>query len=110
MSKLSDLKHPRQPIGVDERGTVRFKPNAVLRWLVDNKHVNLNAIDPDDFPPGDVKQFWQLLGYSVSAWGSLDFVDLKTARACDKAAAKLADEEAKAKGAARKRARRRSGP
>lgn len=33
--QLSKLAHPMQPIGFDESNTVRFKQNAIVRFLLD---------------------------------------------------------------------------
>jgi hypothetical protein len=72
--RTSEQKHPRQPIGFGKDGVIRFKENAIVRWLVDSKRVSLNDIDGRDFPREDVAQFWQMLGYSVSGFGDLKLV------------------------------------
>jgi hypothetical protein len=90
---LKDLAHPMQPIGWDENGSVRFKRNAILRWLVDTRKVNLNAIDFGSFPVEDIGQFFQLLGYSTSAYGSLSFVPEALRDEADRKASDVLDEK-----------------
>jgi hypothetical protein len=34
--KLSETKHPMQPIGLDWYGTARFKANKIVQLLLDN--------------------------------------------------------------------------
>ena len=81
-------KHPMQPLVVRD-GVLRFKPNMVLRDLVARGVVSLNSINIDQYPPEDLEQFWQLLGYSVSSYGSLDFVRKKTRDKADRKASEL---------------------
>ena len=38
------MKHPMQPIEADEHGSLRFKPNAIVRFFVQN-----GSLDMDDF-------------------------------------------------------------
>jgi hypothetical protein len=85
-----------QPIGIASDGFVRFRANAVIRWLQDNGHINLNRIHVEAFPAEDVEQFYQLLGYSVSGYGDLSFVRKKTVEATDAEAERiLAERKAK---------------
>jgi hypothetical protein len=67
---------PMQPIYVDDDGVARFRANAVVRWIVDSGRVNLNDLGKNMGPMNryDVAQFYQLLGYSVSGYGDLDFI------------------------------------
>lgn len=73
--KIDDLKHPQQPIGTAEDGEVRFKANSIIRDLFRTRALDLDKIgarvDAGVFPVEDYVQLTQLLGYSVSAWGSL---------------------------------------
>jgi hypothetical protein len=94
-----DAKHPRQPIGIAPDGIVRFKPNALLRLLVDGGHINLNVVilraQESRIPDEDLAQFWQLLGTSISAFGEHDFVSSEEAEACDDEAARVIAEKEK---------------
>ena len=78
-----------RPIEVAEDGKVRFKANAIVRWLVDNDKVSLNEIaarhaqGAPAFPQEDVDEFWQMLGYSVSGYGELSHVSEESVEAAD---------------------------
>ena len=79
---VEELKNPEQPIGLDALGCMRFKPNTIVRWLIDEaiagRARTLNYIvtrGSPGFSTDDLTQFWQLLGYSVSGIGELDFID-----------------------------------
>jgi hypothetical protein len=91
--KKMPKSQPMQPIYLDELGTPRFKDNAIIRKLVDNEIIDLNKIDTQDFPVADVEQFWQLLGYSTSGYGGLDFVRRKTVAMADEKAVALLDKK-----------------
>lgn len=84
-------EHPMQPIERTKNGVIRFKANAIVRWLVDSKQINLNQISiycqEHRVPKPDIEQFWQLLGYSVSGYGDLGFVRRKTVETADEIAA-----------------------
>lgn len=78
---MSD-KHPIQPLYVDEEGTLRFKANAIVRYLLDYGGLNLIdlAIAYHDgnrprFTTADWTQFYQLIGYSHSGAVSLEEFD-----------------------------------
>lgn len=90
---LKDLKHPRQPIGLSEHGTIRFKPNKIIDWLFETGRADLNKIVTMGFPVEDMVQFWQLLGYSVSGFGDLSFVPEEEIKACDEEAARIYKED-----------------
>lgn len=62
-------KQPMQPIEVAADGVVRFRANAVVKWLVDTGRIDLNEIGRQGFPLEDTMQFDQLTGYSVSGFG-----------------------------------------
>lgn len=80
--------HPMQPIIlVDE--VPRFKANKAVRWMVDNM-CDLNVLSMvEGIPDEDMAQLMQLLGYSVSAFGGLSFVDSCLTHRADMAAAAL---------------------
>jgi len=66
-----NMKHPFQPVGLDEHGVLRFKENQIVRHILDNGGIDLNQIAMEDFPREDRVQFAQLIGYSVSGFGDL---------------------------------------
>jgi len=72
------VKQPMQPLVFDAEGVVRFQANAVVEWLFETKRINLNDIMVYQFDVDDLEQFWQLLGYSVSAYADLSFVSDET--------------------------------
>ncbi len=67
-------KPPMQPIGFDDQGVARFRANDVVQWLWETGQIDLNRIRVERFNKYDVAQFWQMLGYSVSAYGELSFI------------------------------------
>lgn len=62
-------KHPMQKI---ENG--RFVENKIVTWLLDSCGLDMNDIAVQKFDQEDREQFAQLIGYSVSGWGSLSYV------------------------------------
>jgi hypothetical protein len=70
-------KLPMQPLVVDSRGTLRFKENTLVRKLLDfgTEHgYGLNQMAVEDFTPEDRMQLAQLIGYSLSGYGTLSYV------------------------------------
>lgn len=78
--KTSELKHPNQPVGFDDQGTIRFKKNAIVDFLVRDMRpgYDMNTIvrmyHEGKFSYEDLLQFYQLVGYSVSGFGDLSAV------------------------------------
>jgi hypothetical protein len=66
-------KHPTQPF-VMKNDVLRFKSNKIIDWLFNNGHIDLNVILMMDFPIEDHRQLAQLLGYSISGYGDLSYV------------------------------------
>lgn len=66
--------HPIQPLMTDHKGVVRFKANAIVRFLLDRGPFNMNDIAVEDFDSEDREQFAQLIGYSHSGAGDLSYV------------------------------------
>ena len=85
---MSNDKHPIQPIVTDENGIFRFKSNKIVQFLLDNGGFDMNDLAMMDFADNDREQFAQLIGYSVSGFGSLSYV---SDEAYDKAVGKLND-------------------
>lgn len=73
--KTAPAQHPIQPLVVDIRGAQRFKENKIVRHLLDNGGIDLNALACLDFPAEDRQQFAQLIGYSLGGYSELSYVD-----------------------------------
>jgi hypothetical protein len=67
-------KHPIQPLIRDEHGTVRFKENAIVRFLLDNGQHNMSTLARSQFSQEDQEQFAQLIGYSLCGFCDLSYV------------------------------------
>lgn len=72
-----------QPIVLDEHGTVRFQGNAIVRYLLDVKGINMNDLAIIPFTREDREQFAQLIGYSVSGYGDLSYVSEESCARAD---------------------------
>lgn len=72
------MNQPIQPLYTDEHGTTRFKANAIVRYILDNGGVNMNRLAVIDFSREDREQFAQLIGYSLSGFGSLSYATDET--------------------------------
>ena len=90
--KESHLKNPMQPVCLDRHGVVRFKPNAIVKYLLDHGSLDLNDIGracaENGISQSDQEQFAQLIGYSVSGFGELSYVSKKTWRKAEQRAKK----------------------
>ena len=80
---------PIQPIEEDEQGTVRFVPNKIVQYILDNGGIDMNQIafkaqTGDGFSQEDQEQFAQLIGYSLSGFGDLSYVSDETYYAASK--------------------------
>lgn len=75
------MSNPMQPIITDEHGVVRFKVNAVVRYLLDNGSLDLNDLMQESFHHEDLEQFAQLIGYSVDGFASLSYASDVTVEA-----------------------------
>ena len=76
--KRNHIKHPIQPLAQDEHGTLRFKANAIVRYLLDNGGIDMNQIATLGFDREDHEQFAQLIGYSLGGFGDLSYVKDET--------------------------------
>lgn len=88
-------KLPMQPLVIDAHGTLRFKENPIVRKLLDyaTEHgYGLNEIALDEFEAEDQMQLAQLIGYSLSGYGTLSYV---TDESYDRAAATAPQQEVK---------------
>lgn len=72
---MTDTKMPLQPIEYDEHGVIRFRENKIVRYLLDAGPFDMNKIA---VLPGisvqERAQFAAMIGYSVSGWGDLSYV------------------------------------
>lgn len=66
--------HPIQPVETDEKGVARFKPNAIVRFLLDEGPFDMNDLARKGFSADDQEQFAQLIGYSLSGFSELSYV------------------------------------
>lgn len=71
------VRHPIQPL-VQRGGVLRFKKNAIVRFLFDSGPFDMNVIARMPFSNEDREQFAQLIGYSLSGFGELSYVSNKT--------------------------------
>ncbi|MBY0510184.1 MAG: hypothetical protein K2P94_08505 [Rhodospirillaceae bacterium] len=74
------LQHLSRPLVWSEDGMLHFQPNAICHWLLETGHVCMNTISQQGFCDADRAEFAQLIGYSVSGWGELDYVTFKQFR------------------------------
>lgn len=63
-----------QPLYTDERGVLRFKANAIVRYLLDFGGIDMNKLAVLPFSDEDRQQFAQLIGYSLGGYGDLSYV------------------------------------
>lgn len=78
-------EEPIQPVYLDADGRIRFLDNRIVRDLLtfsSARGFDLNAIACRRYTREEHQQFAQLIGYSVSGYGTLSYVDR---RACDRA-------------------------
>ena len=76
-AKSTMAQNPMQPLRFDDEGIVRFKPNAIVRYLenwASQRGMSLNELAQMDFTEDDWMQFAQSIGYSLSGYGDLSYV------------------------------------
>lgn len=86
---------PMQPLVIDHLGTLRFKENPIVRSLLDyasERGYDLNEIACAQFDAGEQMQLAQLIGYSLSGYGTLSYV---TDESYNRAAAAAPQQEGK---------------
>lgn len=72
------MKNPIQPIIKDENGVLRFKKNSIVAFLIDwstKRGIGMNELALMGFSNDDRQQFAQLIGYSLSGYSELSYVD-----------------------------------
>lgn len=68
--------HPMQPIVLADNDVIRFKANKIVRFLLDwasQRGIDMNTLAIMPFSQEDRAQFAQLIGYSVSGYGELQY-------------------------------------
>lgn len=65
---------PVQPVERDEKDVIRFRKNEIVWYLLENGPFDMNYLARQGFSGADKEQFAQLVGYSVSGFGSLSYV------------------------------------
>jgi hypothetical protein len=63
-----------QPLLRDVDGVMRFKPNAIVEFLLHAGPFDLNMLARMPFSDEDREQFAQLIGYSLSGFRELSYV------------------------------------
>jgi hypothetical protein len=79
--EMTDRIMPIQPIDND-----RFVPNRIVQKLLDASPIGMNELAGMYFTRQERMQFAQLIGYSLSGFGELGYVDDETYYACQKIA------------------------
>ena len=100
-SAMGSKPHPDQPLVFDSQGTVRFRENKLVSHLVDwagPRGMGLNELvahaREHDLADDEYAQLAQLIGYSVSGWGTLSFASDEAVERNDaRAAAMLATKQ-----------------
>ena len=72
------VRHPVQPLILDKNGTVRFKKNRMVEFLLDAGPFDMNTLAAMEFSDEDREQFAQLIGYSLSGFADLIYVSDET--------------------------------
>ena len=76
--KRGKARHPIQPLITMPDGVIRFKANKIVQFLLNSAPTgarnDLNSLACMGFSDDDWEQFAQLIGYSLSGWGSLSYV------------------------------------
>ena len=83
MKKSHKNPFPLQPIVKDERGVTRFRANAIVKWILDSKLIDLNRIAAMSFDDADREQFAMLIGYSLGGASELSYFSDETIEAAE---------------------------
>lgn len=76
-AKKDAERYQCQPIDIDNNGVLRFRENKIVTYLLDfstTKGCGMNELARQDFSDEDRMQFAQLIGYSLSGYGTLSYV------------------------------------
>lgn len=66
--------HPVQPLIRDDDGCPRFKPNKIVRFLLDRGPFDMNDLVAMNWEGEDWAQFLQLIGITLKGYGQSPFV------------------------------------
>lgn len=89
--------HPVQQIRTDKNGHLRFRENAIVRYLLDKKTpCDMNELARMPFSREDRVQFAQLIGYSLSGFSELSYVNDLDYRAAELHSQSVEDPERQA--------------
>lgn len=91
-------RHPMQPVVIAADQVVRFKDNQIVQDMLElcRKHgFDLNEMAMRDYSKDDRSQLMQLIGYSVSSYGSLSCARAKHVMRADQKAADLIESSKK---------------
>ena len=83
--------YPIQPLALDEHRILRFKRNAIVRFLLDAGPHDMNALAVMPFSDEDRQQFAQLIGYSLAGYGDLSYVSEEAYQRAEEVAARLTE-------------------
>jgi hypothetical protein len=72
------MKQPIQPLELDDKGTLRFKKNAIVEYLLDASGIDMNKLARLEFSNEDRMQFAMLIGYSLGGASELSYFDDET--------------------------------
>lgn len=92
-----DIKHPIQPLEKKD-GILRFKENAIVCYLLNHAREHgcgLNEIACMNFSKEDHMQLAQLIGYSLSGYSELSYVDDDNYGAAEKMAEGKSEDDAR---------------
>lgn len=89
------MKHPIQPLELDDQKTMRFKANKIVLYLLDKGPFDMNDIAEKDFPREDREQFAQLIGYSLGGFADLGYVRDTTYEAAEGVAEGSSEDQAR---------------
>lgn len=82
------MKQPIQPLIRDSQGSLRFKENAIVSYLLDacenSRKVDLNDLARIPFSQEDREQFAQLIGYSLSGASELSYFSSQVIEAAER--------------------------
>lgn len=72
---MNEKEYPQQPVHFDDNGVIRFEANPIIEKFMLNK-LNDVAIwcQQNNIDAKYQEQLAQLIGYSVSGYGSLSYV------------------------------------
>lgn len=75
-NEIQLIRNSIQPAMDDGKAVIRFKENKIVRYLLDSHPtVDLNKLAVLNFSQDDRQHFAQLIGYSISGWSTLSYVD-----------------------------------